>query len=219
MWKPRDVVSGDFYWFWHEGQHTIIAAVDCTGHGIPGAFMAMRGDALLHEAVRTKGLRQPDDILHELHTGIVHGLQQEKTGNRDDMDAAICLIDHDQKQLTFSGAGNPLVYIQDGELHKIKGSIRSIGGFYNKAHRFQKHTIDISVTTHIYLFSDGYQDQFGGQKNKKFYFKRMGLLLVKHHLKPMETQQNELTHTMEQWMRDGNESQVDDIMVLGFKIG
>ncbi len=225
FFRPRDIVSGDFYWLEEKNGKVIVAAVDCTGHGVPGAFMSLISEAKLNEVVNMHHIITADEILNQLNKGIKASLQQEETNNRDGMDMALCVIDEQAKIMEYAGAGNPLIYIQpdaqgEPQLHYIKADIYPIGGF-NKAttHTFKKHLIDISVPTTFYIFSDGYQDQFGGTEKRKFMTKRFRELLFEIHAKPMEVQEQLLSETLDTWMQAGHNSQIDDILVMGFKIG
>lgn len=241
LFKPRDVVSGDFYWYgksemapiFEEKQTTsgrqrifkgfssekyIIAAVDCTGHGVPGAFMSLIGNNLLNAIINERGVYQVDEILNILHQEIRRILKQEKTDNIDGMDISIACIDFENQQLEFAGAKNPLIYIQEGKLHQVKGDIIGIGGERgtNVQESFTLNVIDISKPTTFYLFSDGYQDQFGGKRGKKFMTKRFRELLFEIHKKPMHEQKMILEETLTNWM--GKEEQVDDILVIGVSV-
>jgi serine phosphatase RsbU (regulator of sigma subunit) len=225
LFKPRDVVSGDFYWFSElpngqadRSQHDLaFAAIDCTGHGVPGAFMSMIGINSLNGFIN-RGLTETNTLLDMLHAEIRSALRQEVTGNNDGMDAALCIYRKQRKVLEFSGAKNPLVYIQDNTLHRIKGDIHAIGGSKNKPNlSFRKHTIAIDQPTTVYLFSDGYRDQFGGKDNAKFMGKRFHELLLEIHKLPMEEQSEVLNKTIEDWK--GARTQTDDILVMGIKLG
>jgi serine phosphatase RsbU (regulator of sigma subunit) len=225
LFKPRDVVSGDFYWFSElpnghsdRAQHDLaFAAIDCTGHGVPGAFMSMIGINSLNGFI-SHGLTETNILLDTLHTEIRSALRQEVTGNNDGMDAALCIYRRQRKVLEFSGAKNPLVYIQDNTLHRIKGDIHAIGGSKSKPNlSFRKHTITIDRPTTVYLFSDGYRDQFGGKDNAKFMGKRFHELLLEIHKLPMEEQSEVLSKTIEAWK--GARPQTDDILVMGMKLG
>lgn len=229
MLKPRDVVSGDFYWFAQtgnltdtslEGQKVILAAVDCTGHGVPGAFMSMAGDAYLNQIVKQQGITQPDKVLCNLHQNIRQSLKQETTGNRDGMDISLVEIDRKNKTVSFAGARNPLIYIQDGELHLIRGDKYSIGGEQREGERsFTTHSvrIDPENPTTFYLFSDGFQDQFGGKEGKKFLVRRFRELLLSIHHLSMQEQKSCLESTFNDWL-GGLYEQVDDVLVIGFKV-
>jgi len=243
LFKPRDVVSGDFYWFYNiktgsnlneydvenatgvtelpnaeKSRKIIVSAVDCTGHGVPGALMSMIGYNLLN-MIASRDIFEVDKILTELHKNVRFALQQYKNENNDGMDMSLCVIDKDKKTIEFAGAKNPLVYIQDGELFHIKGDIHPIGGSQGKSKRtFTKHTISIEKPTTIYLFSDGYSDQFGGPEKKKFMIKNFKELLLKIHTMPFDEQKNILDKTIEDW-KGGHEKQLDDILVMGMKVG
>ncbi|OJJ20964.1 hypothetical protein BKI52_10335 [marine bacterium AO1-C] len=222
FFKPLDIVSGDFYWFAHHtpeemntsGEKVILAAVDCTGHGIPGAFMSILGDTYLNHIVNIERITSPDIILNTLHRGIRQALNQHITHNRDGMDLSIAVIDYKQKKLEFAGAKNALLYIQNGEMKELKGDKFSVGGEQREQERiYTKQTISLEAPTTIYLYSDGFQDQFGGTDNKKFLKSRFRELLFQYHKLPMEEQHHRLEDALHQWM-DGYE-QIDDILVLG----
>lgn len=224
LFKPRDIVSGDFYWFAElerkiSGEKDFaIAAVDCTGHGIPGAFMSMIGMNSLNGIIN-RGIRHTDEVLLTLHNDIKSALRQDETGNRDGMDMALCLIRKQEKILEFSGAKNPLIYIQDNELYHIKGDTHAIGGGSGKVQRevsFKRHEIKLDQPTMIYIFSDGYADQFGGPDSMKFMSKRFKELLMEIHHLPLEEQKTILNDTFEEWRGKGR--QIDDILVIGFKL-
>ncbi len=243
LFKPKDVVSGDFYWFYNiktgtnlnefdpetnigverlpdakEARKIVVAAVDSTGHGVPGALMSMIGYNLLN-MIASKNIFEADKILGELHKNVRFALQQYKNDNKDGMDMALCVIDKDAKTMEFSGAKNPLVYIQDGELFHIKGDSHPIGGSQGDAKRtYTKHVISIEKPTSFYLFSDGYPDQFGGTENKKFMIKNFKELLLQIHPLPFEEQKTILNNTIEDWKGD-HEKQIDDILVMGMKVG
>ena len=224
FFKPRDIVSGDFYWFaevfpsgdTHQQEATkmVLAAVDCTGHGVPGAFMSMIGNAYLNQIVRLQQLTSPEKILEALHQSIRKDLKQQETLNRDGMDVALVVIDKQAKTLEFAGAKNPLIYMQDGEMLEIKGDKFPVGGYaHQEEQSFQKHTIDISNPTTFYIYSDGFQDQFGGKKFRKFMSRKFKNLLHEIHPKPMQAQAQILEEQLQDWM--GEHRQVDDVLVLG----
>ncbi len=238
--KPREVVSGDFYWFTgYSGKHNekdkahrhhiklsnisedesgfIITAVDCTGHGVPGAFMSMIGFNLL-ETISRSGVVKPNEMLNELHKSVRHLLKQNKSDNRDGMDMAICVIKENGRKLEFAGAKNPLIYISDGKINHIKGDPVPVGGIQKETKReFTLHTIEITSPTYVYIFSDGYTDQFGGDEDLKFSTQQLKNLLLDIHLLPMNEQKEILNQKIVSWM--GENKQLDDIIVIGFKIG
>jgi serine phosphatase RsbU (regulator of sigma subunit) len=233
--RPREVVSGDFYWFSEvkslkpptlfrrkgasedEGSKLILSVIDCTGHGVPGAFMSMLGDAFLNQIVNLQKITQPAKILDELHNLVRTTLQQETTENNDGMDAAIIMIDRATQTMQYAGAKNPLIYIQDGKIEKVNGDLKSIGGIQKEDVRtFTCHEIDISKPTTIYIYSDGYQDQFGGDSGRKFMAKRFRELLVENANLPFAEQSNILYKRFVEWR--GNTIQMDDTTILGVKV-
>ena len=221
LFKPRDIVSGDFYWTTEKDNRVILTAIDCTGHGVPGAFMSLIGNDLLNEIVNLRGITTPHEILNELHQGVQSTLKQQETENRDGMDMALCVYDKDKNTLEFAGAKNPLLYIQNGKIETIKGDKKPIGGkdvYANDS--FKTHILDLNkenAPTTFYIFSDGYQDQFGGIEGRKFMIKKLRELLQEIHQKPMQEQHKILDETIMDWMK--NEEQIDDILLIGFKIG
>lgn len=231
LYKPRDIVSGDFYYFatlqeaealHHDGtrqlsEKIILAAVDCTGHGVPGAFMSMIGDAMLNQIVNIQRISSPDRILNELHKGIRLMLKQQEGENRDGMDISICTIDLQSKVMEFAGARNAMYLIQNQELKEIKADRFSIGGYQQEKERiFNKSIIKLDVPTTFYLSTDGYKDQFGSEEGKKFSARRFKELLLQiHHLDSQE-QHRILESTFEEWK--GRELQIDDVLVIGVSI-
>jgi len=226
MLSPRDAVSGDFFWYGvvekENGEKKIvIAAVDCTGHGVPGAFMSMIGDSYLNQIVMQQQITSPEVILEELHNGVRRALQQDKTDNNDGMDMTVCVIDKESKTLEFAGAKNPLVYMQNGEMKLIKGNSFSIGGLMRARGRtgFTKHIIDISEETHFYIYSDGYQDQFGiadDGRVRKYMAKRFRQFLFETHKQPMNEQAVTFAVEFDEWR--GERSQMDDVLLIGVKL-
>ncbi|TAE00462.1 MAG: hypothetical protein EAZ97_05730 [Bacteroidetes bacterium] len=219
FFKPRDIISGDFYWFAEaEDNKVLIAAVDCTGHGVPGAFMSMIGNDILNEAVNSLGIYEPDKILSQLHKGIRKALKQEESNNRDGMDMALCCIDTKNKIIEYSGAKNPFIYIQNNELHEIKGDKTPVGGSQQKEElTYAKHNILADGATMCYIFSDGFQDQFGGEKGRKFMHRNLSDLFFEIHQKSMEVQRDILDKTLQNWLGE-HHKRIDDILIIGFKI-
>ncbi|GAB4328253.1 MAG: hypothetical protein OHK0038_02090 [Flammeovirgaceae bacterium] len=216
IFRPKDVVSGDFYWIHKVGDIKIVVVSDCTGHGVPGAFMSMIGNELLNEIVSLNHILMPSKILENLHKGVKRVLKQEDSSNRDGMDVAICAIESSTKKVRFSGAKNPVIYIENGELQYIRGNRNPIGGVQKDSDEpFQLHEFEVSNDTIIYLFTDGFQDQFGGQNDKRLGAKRLRELLLENHKFPMEEQKSILESALYSWMR--GYSQTDDITILGFK--
>ena len=220
FYSPKDIVSGDFYWFGeivepHQNK-IIVAAVDCTGHGVPGAFMSMIGESILNSAVYDKNLTDPIDILNYLMAGVTQQLNQEETNNRDGMDIGIVIIDKLAKTLTFSGGRQDLLYIENGEAKLIKGENVSIGGLQSEK-PFVNHVVSIEKPISFFMYSDGYQDQFGGENNRKFSSGKLRTMLAENASKSCEEQRSILVHTLDAWMIN-EEKQIDDIMVMGFKL-
>ena len=219
LYKPKAIVSGDFYFFTEKENKIILAAVDCTGHGVPGAFMSMIGHNLLNQIIIESGITKPSEILDQLHLGVRKVLQQDdsSTGNRDGMDIALVAIDKKMKTLEYAGANRPLYYVRNSALNEVKSDKFPIGGFQNEEERkFTNNIVDLQKNDVVYLFSDGYADQFGGAHGKKFMVKNLkNSLLEISKLKVMD-QQSELNKLFENW-RGGTE-QVDDVLVVGIKI-
>lgn len=218
LYRPKDIVSGDFYWFGEKNGKKIIAAVDCTGHGVPGAFMSMIGHNLLNQIIVEKGITEPASILNELHHGVQSALKQGSSvvDTSDGMDVCICTIDMQKRELQFSGAYRPLFIFNYNDFEKIEGNKFPIGGSHLDHERtFTNHTRFLKKGDTIYMFSDGYADQFGGDNGKKFMVKRFNQLLLSIQDKPMQEQGKMLDSTIEQWR--GNYEQVDDILVIGIR--
>ena len=229
FYRPRDIVSGDFYWLAHKNYKIIIAAVDCTGHGIPGALMSMIGNELLNDIVKSRNITEPDKILNALRRGIIHTLRQEESNNQDGMDLAICCIDNypesykehlGEPKLEYAGAGIPLVYIQNEQLYEVRPDRIIIGGLktYEGEQDFKKHSISLSSPTTVYLFSDGYQDQFGGAERRKFSSKKFKALLLQNAVLDMPRQKLRLEESINEWMAESDEKQLDDMMVIGLQV-
>ncbi len=215
---PRNIVSGDFYWVGEMSGKKIIAVADCTGHGISGAFMTMAGTAFLNEIIDKNVDQEPNEILDKLRSEVIKLLKQkgEEGEASDGMDISLAIIDNEYNSLKFSGANNPIYYIKNDELEIIKGDRMPIGIHLNFNNPFTNHTIDCEKDDTFYLFSDGYADQFGGPRGKKFRYKQFQDLLLSIYRKPMGEQKSILEETILNWK--GEESQVDDILILGFKI-
>ncbi len=264
LFKPKDIVSGDFYWYTEKNGKKLIACCDCTGHGVPGALMSMIGNNTLNKIVNEKGITSPDEILNQLHKEIRKTLKQdEQTESKDGMDIAICSLTptpsphfdsaqgrpgEENWMLCYAGANRPLWVVGSSEkaenspesgvessetldknttnnkpqttnrtLKEIKPDKFSIGGYQSENERkFTKHTLTLSKEDAIYMFSDGFIDQFGGEKNKKYTSKRFRELLISNYKKPMSEQENSLNTTINIWKR--NQEQIDDILVIGIRI-
>ena len=216
LYKPLDIVSGDFYWVSKLKDKQIIIAADCTGHGVPGAFMSMLGVTMLNEIVNGKGIEKPDEILNLLREQIVKSLKQSIDEDRvkDGMDMAVSLIDYKKNKLWFAGANNPLVFIRDGNLETIKGDKMPVAIHYSM-NPFTAHEIDLKKGDTFYLFSDGYGDQFGGPRQKKFMVKHLKETLLDISALPMIEQGAKLDETFEEWKGSG--PQVDDVILIGVR--
>ncbi len=222
FYRPKDIVSGDFYWMDQNDNRLLISAVDCTGHGVPGAFMSIVGYNNLNLALAQTSGEDAGKILDHLNSNVKAALKQTADGTmaKDGMDVALCSFDVKNKKLDFSGAYNPLYQIRDGELEIIKGDKFPIGIHILKSDdaNFQNHSIDVKSGDVYYIFSDGYADQFGGPKGKKFMYRRFRNMLIDNHQKPMEEQRQILEETIESWMDESDQEQLDDILVIGVRI-
>ncbi len=217
--KPRDIVSGDFYWHTEKDKKVIIATVDCTGHGVPGAFMSMIGSTLLNKVVIDMGITAPSSILKEMDLNIVEALKQkvEISANRDGMDMALCTVDYNKRELVFCGASRPLYLVRNKELYEYKGTSFSIGGFLpGNEKNFEDTVIPFQTNDMVYTFSDGYVDQFGGEKNKKFMSKNLRQLFMEIANLSVEEQKQKVHEKLISWM--GNYKQIDDILVIGIRL-
>ena len=221
---PKDIVSGDLYWCAEINNKIIIAAIDCTGHGVPGAFMSMIGNTLLNQIVIEKQITKPSEILQILNREIFDALHQDKEGalSDDGMDMALCCIDYNKNQIEYAGAQNPLFVLSENKLEMIKADIFSIGGAGFKAKKegsaqieYTNHIIPLKKDMSIFLFSDGYMDQFGGSNGKKFGLQKFKELLTDNQHHTMQKQKELLAVTHEEWI--GNSQQIDDILVIGVR--
>ena len=220
--KPRDIVSGDFYWFAEKDNKTVVAVVDCTGHGVPGAFMSMIGNTLLNQIVLERGITRPAEILNQLHEEIRFALKQdemEDESGKDGMDISICVFHQLHHIIEFAGANNSMYLVKNGELKEYKGDRMGIGGTRKTSNeRFNNQIIKLDgedVT--IYMASDGYADQFGGQSGSKFMARNLKKMLLElSNVKSLKAQHLQINKTMEEWR--GEEKQIDDQLIVGFRI-
>ncbi|MDA3954546.1 MAG: tetratricopeptide repeat protein [Bacteroidales bacterium] len=217
--KPKNIVSGDFYWVSEKDDKVIITVSDCTGHGVPGAFMSMLGIAFLNEIVNKSKNIQANEILEQLRDNIIDSLHQEYgvRGSKDGMDMALCVIDKKTLKMQYSGAYNSVFVIRQSEIHEIKADKMPIGIHAVKVNKgFVNQEFDLEKNDVLYLFSDGYVDQFGGAKGSKFKQRSFKELLVKISEKSMDDQKKEIKSNMNQWQ--GDYSQLDDMMIMGVRI-
>jgi serine phosphatase RsbU (regulator of sigma subunit) len=216
--KPKDVVSGDFYWFFTKEDKTVVAVADSTGHGVPGAFMSLLGMEFLEETVLNLGITQPDKILDNLRDHIIKSMGQTgKDGeSHDGMDIALISIDMANYSLQYAGAWHPLLIIRNNNIIEIKGDRMPLGYQMRTDKPFTNHDMQIKPNDSIYLFTDGYPDQFGWRTGKKFCMHNFRELLLSIQNVPMKAQKILLENNLKNWM--GDLEQVDDIMVIGLQI-
>lgn len=218
LFLPRDIVSGDFYWYADTDDRVFIAAVDCTGHGVPGALMSMIGNTLLTEIIKAKGIKEPARILDHLEAGIVDAFNQRKGQgeSRDGMDCALISICKEGKYIEYAGAFRPLLLLRNGVIEEVKANRFPIGGGsgYEKT-AFTNNRVDIIPGDKVYMFSDGYPDQIGGSTKKKLMTKRFKELLLQNADKSMAEQERLLYNYLIEWQ--GEEEQMDDILVIGIR--
>jgi len=216
LFQPKDIVSGDFYWLQHHKDKVYFAVCDCTGHGVPGAFMSMIGSSLLDEAVVEKGVTKPNEIFFEVRKGFIDALKQTGAlaSQKDGMDAVLCSWNKNGN-LEYALAYNPLLLIRKGELIETKADKQPVGFHTVEQKAFTHHELKLEKGDTVYIFSDGYSDQFGGPKNKKFMLKHFKKLLLSVQDKTMNEQKTILETTMAEWK--GDTEQVDDILVMGVR--
>jgi len=219
FYKPKDIVSGDFFWF-HEinRDEYILVCADCTGHGVPGAFMTVIGSSLLNQLVIENKIYKPSEILFELDKQINFTLKQQKDSDlsvQDGMDLTLVHVNKLKKELIFTSAKRPVLLIRNKEIKEFKGSKFSLGGMRSGDKVFEEIIINYQEDDLLYMFTDGYADQFGGDKAKKFSSKRLRELLLEIHRLPMNDQKNRLSNNIVNWQ--GNLEQIDDMLVMGIK--
>jgi len=217
LYKPRDIVSGDFYWVHNTDEYQLIIVADCTGHGVPGAFMSMLGVSLINEIVINKGITEPDQIMNSLRDYVIKSLKQkEQTSEiKDGMDMCICKYDFNNQILDFAGANNPLYLFRNGELIEVKGDKMPVA-IHDQMKPFTKHRFELQKKDTFYVFSDGYMDQFGGTHMKKYLSKNFKNTLLEMQLIPMLQQGGRLNEIFEDWRKDVE--QIDDVTIIGVRI-
>jgi len=222
LYKPRDIVSGDFFWIRQVNQYIILAAADCTGHGVPGAFMSLLGISYLNEIVQRREITQASEVLNELRRQIKNSLRQhgQPDETKDGIDMALCVIDQKKRNLQYAGAFNPLYLIREeqgnAELMEYKADRMPLGYHHGKDRAFTNHDIKLEIGDTFYIFSDGFIDQKGGPDQKKFMSKEFKNLLQGIHDLPLFDQKNILEKTLSSWM--GDQDQIDDILVVGVRV-
>lgn len=216
FYKPKDIVSGDFYWFANCKTAIVFAVADCTGHGVPGAFMSAICNDLMNQIIRDDDITSPGQALDKLDEKLKQLLNKSADkGANDGMDIALCAL-FPGNRLVFSGARRPMIIVRDGKIIEFKPSKNSIGGYNTGQKKFEDNEIQVQKDDLIYLFTDGYTDQFGGPKGKKFKYKQLKELFLKIERFPMQKQRLLLDTTIEEWR--GENEQVDDIMMMGVRV-
>ncbi len=220
FFKPKNIVSGDFFWVYGIDQHQkLFAAVDCTGHGVPGAFMSIMGYSLLERVVSEQNIHEPALILDELSASVVKSLKQttDLESVKDGMDIALCKVDYKNYTLEYAGAHNALYLIRNGALVEYKADRKSVGiSVGSKITKFTNHLIQLQKGDCLYVFSDGYADQKGGATNSKFFYQPFKDLLIEIHQKDMKDQRSKLEQVITDWK--GDKGQIDDMLIMGVRI-
>lgn len=220
LYKPKDIVSGDFYWYSKQGHESFIVVADCTGHGVPGAFLSMVGSTLLNEIIIHKKIHDPALIINSLATGLSGTLANKEKDelNTDGMDISICKIDHITRKLYFAGANQSIFIVDNYNTKEIKPQISSINGIFaiDKTEKITSVEIDLRDGIMVYMSTDGYVDQIGEETQKKYLTSRYEKLLGQIHTLSVEKQKYMLEETFDEWK--GDSKQIDDVLIIGFKI-
>lgn len=218
LYLPKDIISGDFYWISAVNDKMILmAAADCTGHGVPGALMSMMGVSLLNQLVNEKGITTPSAVLNQLHEAVITALKQNENDSNDGMDIALCCFDFEKNEVQFAGANRPLWLVRNNEIQIITPDKVPVGGLQiQRSEPFLNHTLSIIKNDTLYFFTDGYADQFGGEQGKKLMSKKLKELLISVQSLPMQEQEILLKSYFNEWK--GNNEQVDDVLVIGVRI-
>lgn len=215
LYKPKDIVAGDFYWMQQKDEKILFAAADCTGHGIPGALVSVICNDALNQSVEEHNLIEPGKILDKTRDIIVHVFEKSEEDVKDGMDISLCVLDKAQNTLQWAGANNPIWIIRNGEIQETKPDKQAIGKIDNP-HPFKTHNFKLEKEDLIYIFTDGFQDQFGGEKGKKFKLANFKKLITSIHNEKMKKQLEMINTSFEDWR--GDQEQVDDICVIGIRI-
>jgi len=214
---PRDIVSGDFYWVSKKKSELIISVADCTGHGVPGAFMSILGITLLSEIVNRGGYTSAGNILNQLRESVMKALNQtgQENEQKDGIDMALCIINLETNQMEFSGAFNPVYVIKKNRLIEMRGDKMPIGIAALEENSFTNHKLELEEGDNVYMFSDGFVDQFGGSDGKKFKYQPFRNLLLNIYNLPIHKQKEQILSAFKRWK--GNLTQLDDVLMLGFR--
>jgi serine phosphatase RsbU (regulator of sigma subunit) len=215
LYKPKDIVAGDFYWMQKISEKILFAAADCTGHGIPGALVSVICNDGLNQSVEEHKLIDPGKILDKTRDIIIHVFEKSEEEVKDGMDISLCVLDKKENTLQWSGANNPIWIVRDGKIQETKPDKQAIGKTDNPK-PFKTHNFELNMGDLIYIFTDGFQDQFGGDKGKKFKLANFKKLLLSIHNEKMEKQLKIINNSFEEWR--GNQEQVDDICIIGVRI-
>jgi PAS domain S-box-containing protein len=233
FYRPKDIVSGDFYWASETRTSetpsrtlSIIAALDCTGHGVPGAFMSIVGHTILEQTLTMPQVNSPAAALDYLNHGVIKTLKQKATDDfsiKDGMDIALCAIDFSARTMEFSGANNPAYIIRNGELIAISGDKQPIGAYFQELRPFTNHKFELQQGDCVYIFTDGIPDQFGGPRGKKFKYRQLQEILMANSTLPMAEQREALRTAIDEWISypmpgGGLHEQTDDMLIIGIRI-
>ena len=217
LYKPKDIVSGDFYWVVKKNNLVYFAAVDCTGHGVPGAFMSLVGHNILQDIINHSSKITPAEIMNSLREGVINTLNSDNSAKdtKDGMDMTLCCINYDTLELQYAAAFNPLYLVRNGELVQHEANKFPIGKFIGEKQYFKNNVVQLQKNDQIFIFSDGYADQFGGPKGKKFMVGNFRKLLLNVSKQSLKNQKETLESTLNNWQ--GDQEQVDDVLVIGVK--
>ncbi|HLC83442.1 MAG TPA: SpoIIE family protein phosphatase, partial [Bacteroidia bacterium] len=217
FFKPKDIVSGDFYWFAKQKNKILVAAVDCTGHGVPGAFMSLIGNNLLNDIVKNHKILDPAKILYKVHEGLVDALKkgEQESDTVDGMDITLCVIDLEKKLLEFSSTGRPLIHIRENVVQKFRVGKHPLGLITKKEIKLENEKIQLLEGDTFYIFTDGYCDQFGGEEDNKYLDDNFEKLLLKIQNQTMPEQAVCIENEINVWK--GNGPQIDDMLVIGVR--
>jgi len=221
FYKSKDVVSGDFPWVMRNEKYFFAAAVDCTGHGVPGAMMSMIGYFLLNDIVGGRKIQDPALILEQLHEGIKQTLKQEENlESQDGMDIALCAINKEKREVHYAGAHRSLLLLHNSEIEEIRGDRFPVGGIQyssrGKEIKFKSHKLKLDKGDSIYFYSDGLIDQVGGAKGRRFQNNQVKEIITENKSIPMNELKNVFNDRFNKWM--GREKQLDDVIMMGIKV-